>query len=70
MFDTFLLNRSGVITATAKGHATDVLREFHCACAAVLSNRGPWRIIKVEGKISDSATLDSEMTWSLKAKLK
>lgn len=70
MFDTILLNRSNVLTATAKGHGTDVLDDFRRLCQLVFESKGAWRIEKVEGKISDKEELDSEMSWSLRAKLK
>jgi hypothetical protein len=70
VFDTILLNRSNVLTATAKGHGTDVLDEFRMLCQLVFARKGAWRIEKVEGKISDKTELDSDMTWSLRAKLK
>lgn len=70
MFITLLLNRSNVVSATATGHASEVVNEFHEICQILLGGRGAWRITKVEGIIKASEPLDSKMTWSLKAQLK
>lgn len=70
MFTTVLLNRSNVVSATAVGHPSDVIDNFHRLCSLLFSGKGAWRITKVEGTLKDSEALESMTTWSLKAKLK
>lgn len=70
IFETLELNANGTVTATAQGHPTEVMDAFHSIAAQLLGSRGPWRITEVSGVVGDGQPRESEMTWTLKAKLK
>lgn len=69
-FVTLELSNDGVVTATAKGHPTDVMIQFHEVSRLLLHSRGAWRITKVEGKAPPEVNLDSDMKWKLVATAK
>ena len=70
IFSSLTLTKNGIVSAEAEGHASEVVRAFHDVCSLLLSQKGPWRITEVNGVIDDGSVLDSEMKWSLTAKLK
>lgn len=70
IFCILALSEDGVVTGSAKGHADDVIRNFHAVSQLLLGSRGPWRITDVTGSIPDGDVLDSDMQWTLIAKSK
>lgn len=70
MFSSLILTENGTITAKAQGHPTDVIKDFHSVCSLLLGHRGAWRITDVDGICPDEEFFDSEMNWTLVAKLK
>lgn len=64
------LSEDGQVTASAKGHGTEVLKAFHEVCTLLLGSRGAWRITDVTGACPDEAELDSDMRWMLIAAAK
>lgn len=70
IFNSLTLAPTGTLSARAEGHPTEVVSAFHSAATLLLSERGPWRITKVEGRCEDGENLDSKMEWILEAKLK
>lgn len=64
------LSKDGVVTATAKGHATDVVNRFRDVAELLLGSRGAWRITNVVGTCPENDRLDSDMEWVLIAKSK
>lgn len=70
IFHMLLLTDDGKVSAQAQGHANDVVTAFHSVCSLLLSERGPWRITEVKGSCPDDTDLDSNMEWTLAAKLK
>jgi hypothetical protein len=64
------LDKDGVVTAQAEGHATDVLIAFREVCQLLLGEQGPWKIMYVNGECLEGNVLDSEMKWKLMAKTK
>lgn len=70
IFHSLSLTRDGFVIAHAEGHPTEVVTAFRNVAATLLSGTGRWRITEVLGTLNDSKKLDSEMEWTLTAKLK
>lgn len=70
IFGDLKLSKDGVVTASAKGHPSDVHTEFHKVCQLLLGSRGAWRVTDVTGTCPDETELDSDMRWVLIAKSK
>lgn len=70
IFHSLALNNEGMVTASAEGHANEVVEDFHSVCSLLLAARGPWRITQVVGACEEGTELDSEMQWTLIAKVK
>lgn len=70
MFRVLALDETGTVTASAEGHASEVIEDFHSVCTLLLAKKGPWRITDVTGSIPDGDELDSAMEWVLIAKIK
>lgn len=70
-FHSFMLSEDGSrVTATAQGHADEVVTKFREVCQLVFIDKGAWRITRVHGECFPEMRLDSEMTWSLRAERK
>lgn len=70
IFGVLTLSEDGVVEATAKGHANEVVAKFHEVATILLSSRGPWRMTEIYGVIPPDTQLDSDMSWKLVAKSK
>jgi hypothetical protein len=70
VFVSLILHKDGHIQAEATGHGTEVIDQFHAVSSLLLSPRGPWRIVEVNGSIAHDVQFDSDMSWTLRSELK
>lgn len=70
VFHSLAQDETGLVMATATGHATEVVETFRKVCSLLLSGRGAWRICSVRGEIGPTEEMDSEMHWTLMARPK
>jgi hypothetical protein len=63
------LDNDGLLIATATGHPTVVIEEFHALSKLLLERKGPWRIDYIEGRftVGETERVDSDMLWTLRS---